>query len=1504
MGDTGYQTGMTDGNSYTNYPQQPNQQQYEAYNQSNYVQQQSQQHVVVGGNYQSNQQHSPQQQAIIHQPQPQQFIQHIPQRDFRSPQQQHMPRQFQTQIQHDNNPQRYRHPLNNTNAVRSLKGSNDVGYQPKPQQQQHRPILLNSQGGHRLVKIPQGNIRLIVQPRQPQNPNNQRGGSIYLKPGGPASVELNNSPRQIRMQQPQHCSNIRMVMESQGPGPRAYRPPSGENINNHSTNRMHSPRSPQLMNNHHPSPHTSTSSQQNNWSNNTNPINVSAAQTGYTASGPQQQQRPPQFVQSPPQNEIAYDVEHIFMENGREVKKMPIKFGDKTIWVDCVPGAATENRDDQVVFDLLESDQSLTNSSGGVGQQQCIPKKPPPPPPMLSNATPSSPQEMNTKMTGTKEDREKIVHAVLHDLISPAELSSRHGVSVNKIRDWVKATGNKLPSKYRVKNEKIKNNTIPSSPPNQQMAPQQQLNAAISTTTSQPTYRNNNSAGMEMNNETASGVVHSPAHFQNPHLIQASQVQMHNEPLPQKLAFEHKPQVEGQPPTENHNNISTQIIVSKPSSLNIEPYKPKLVHGKLALCKNCGSTSPDFNKCIRCKKPLPDSCKVIDDPNAEKQAIVGIHTSSTTSTAVTVEFTTKSDLRGIRIHPKQRKKTISEEPVCIALSSDEEGGDEEGEEDKNDSTDQQRTTSQDDKKEEEEEGAGGTKNKEEEESVVDDPIVGDYITLTCRSVRIGSYKSVPRDKVIFTQKGLRIVVPSIKDPSVAITLDIKKKDFMQFDAHFGRGMPIFFLFISVQACRKIRDLLKMESSHTQWLDVASQDETQKRITILPDKMNDDAKHILLRNFGNELLTELGPKEANDILVRSSPKDNIVFRMATHLPQNKPPGLPQPSQSPSIKYCTFPPSSHDSVTVSTEDYCVLEDESFLNDVIIDFYCRYLQYKVFSEFDRQRTHIFSTFFYNRLTSRPKKQKNKLHPVEDNPNLSAAEKRYERVKRWTKKVNLFDKDFIIIPINEHSHWFVAIICYPGQIGCRRIDNDESVDSQVLIKNPNRKSILKTQKRLVQIGSTTIIPLKPGDHDKVPVEEELSDRDEADASDDDMMDEEPNRINPICPSQNNKEPPFVKDPLESDLGPDTQENSTEEQPRKSLVEESGNDEKENQNITPQNSENITDKDESSPKERVPIKQPCILIFDSLATGSRARVAATLRDYLMCEHKAKMGHLREFTKESMMGHCPKVPQQPNFSDCGIFLLQYVESFFHSPIADYHLPIMNLRNWFSTDIVRNKRSDIAKIIRNLAEEQNPGKNITFPGINFTPSAGSGYTDDEMEDEMEEEFEDEEEEDYYDDDDMLANGSSELGGEESSKTNNEEDTFVAPQGYFLSKSSCPTTENGGIPSVKIIPTLPGVQINRIQTLANPQISIKNSNSASASPDSTSAKEEECKSSSQPLVEYSDSGSDETPPVPDSSQQCESGVKRPHSNNLQDYVSEEEEDEDDGSKKAKFAPNSSI
>ena len=70
------------------------------------------------------------------------------------------------------------------------------------------------------------------------------------------------------------------------------------------------------------------------------------------------------------------------------------------------------------------------------------------------------------------------------------------------------------------------------------------------------------------------------------------------------------------------------------------------------------------------------------------------------------------------------------------------------------------------------------------------------------------------------------------------------------------------------------------------------------------------------------------------------------------------------------------------------------------------------------------------------------------------------------------------------------------------------------------------------------------------------------------------------------------------------------------------------------------------------------MLIFDSLAGASRSRVVATIRDYLRVEYSVKKGGQRPFSKDTIKGCCVKVPQQNNFSDCGVYVLQYVESFF------------------------------------------------------------------------------------------------------------------------------------------------------------------------------------------------------------------------------------------------------
>ena len=92
-----------------------------------------------------------------------------------------------------------------------------------------------------------------------------------------------------------------------------------------------------------------------------------------------------------------------------------------------------------------------------------------------------------------------------------------------------------------------------------------------------------------------------------------------------------------------------------------------------------------------------------------------------------------------------------------------------------------------------------------------------------------------------------------------------------------------------------------------------------------------------------------------------------------------------------------------------------------------------------------------------------------------MTAAEKRYKRVERWIKKINLFEKDFIVVPINEHAHWFVCVICFPGQIGCVNAETGEKCETPASqARSRGSRGKRKTVKKPMTIGSTTIIPIK----------------------------------------------------------------------------------------------------------------------------------------------------------------------------------------------------------------------------------------------------------------------------------------------------------------------------------------------------------------------------------------------------------------------------------------------
>lgn len=113
---------------------------------------------------------------------------------------------------------------------------------------------------------------------------------------------------------------------------------------------------------------------------------------------------------------------------------------------------------------------------------------------------------------------------------------------------------------------------------------------------------------------------------------------------------------------------------------------------------------------------------------------------------------------------------------------------------------------------------------------------------------------------------------------------------------------------------------------------------------------------------------------------------------------------------------------------------------------------------------------------------------------------------------------------------------------------------------------------------------------------------------------------------------------------------------------------------------------------------------------------------YLQVEWEVKRGGNRDFSTENMAGsHC-KVPLQDNSSDCGLYLLQYAETFlqvglypfftdvsncrfqtlqtsamlfsFQDPVVHFDLPL-RLERWFPRQQVRGKREEIRDLILHL-----------------------------------------------------------------------------------------------------------------------------------------------------------------------------------------------------------------
>ena len=118
------------------------------------------------------------------------------------------------------------------------------------------------------------------------------------------------------------------------------------------------------------------------------------------------------------------------------------------------------------------------------------------------------------------------------------------------------------------------------------------------------------------------------------------------------------------------------------------------------------------------------------------------------------------------------------------------------------------------------------------------------------------------------------------------------------------------------------------------------------------------------------------------------------------------------------------NAQDVITITKGNCRRLVDGEYLNDSLIDFCIKRMLidpfHDCFDELKRRNVHAFSSLFYNKLISRD--------------GLTAKDIRaqgginYRAVARWARHINLFEKEFLYIPVNKGIHWSLFIVVRPN--------------------------------------------------------------------------------------------------------------------------------------------------------------------------------------------------------------------------------------------------------------------------------------------------------------------------------------------------------------------------------------------------------------------------------------------------------------------------------------------
>jgi len=364
------------------------------------------------------------------------------------------------------------------------------------------------------------------------------------------------------------------------------------------------------------------------------------------------------------------------------------------------------------------------------------------------------------------------------------------------------------------------------------------------------------------------------------------------------------------------------------------------------------------------------------------------------------------------------------------------------------------------------------------------------------------------------------------------------------------------------------------------------------------------------------------------------------------------GLGDPWKKPLI----YPKLGKKKTTVEFSDLERLDEGEFLNDNLLSFYLRFLE----NTLEEQRPHLakrvyfFNTFFFATLMNTHKGRKGF---------------NYEGVQKWTRNVDLFTFDYIVVPINEATHWYLAIICnlpaLDRNLSLSGIDSGSCIDTAPTetFRNstePSPRSSSPTRDELEQE------PVKLVDDEKEPDERgartsfaEMSlDGEEKSPATGDTA-----RLKNAGAAASTDEDKEMLDGHSQDASSLARPGVATDHHLRRDIEDPIDVLDDGRNKTGKSKKG---KRKSGPPAvtKTPPDKPVIITFDSLGLA-RSSTIRILKDYLREEAKAKRGGM-EFEPGQIKGiTASQIPQQDNFYDCGVFLLGYVAKFLQDDPKDF-----------------------------------------------------------------------------------------------------------------------------------------------------------------------------------------------------------------------------------------------